>query len=110
MAMRRLLFPAVAFASLAALLPAPLGAAAPRTHVVVIDKMKFGPVPQLHVGDTIVWVNRDILKHTATARDGSFNIDLPAGAKAQMRVTKAGAIAFYCRYHPGMRGTLAVAK
>ena len=33
-------------------------AAAPRTHVVVIDKMKFGAVPaNLHRGDRIVWVN-----------------------------------------------------
>jgi plastocyanin len=110
MVMRRLLFPAVAFASLAALLPAPLGAAAPRTYTIIIDKMKFGPVPQVRVGDTVIWVNRDILKHTATARDGSFNVDLAAGASARMRVSKAGAIAFFCRYHPGMRGTLPVSR
>jgi plastocyanin len=100
----------LAFVSLAALLPAPLGAAAPRTYTVVMEKMKFGPVPQVRVGDTIIWVNRDILEHSATARDGSFNADLPAGAKARIVVRKAGAIAFYCRYHPGMRGTLTVVQ
>ena len=108
--MRSPLIPAVAFASLAALLPAPLGAAAPRTHTIVMDKMKFGPIPQVKVGDRIIWVNRDVLKHSATAKDGSFNIDLPAGTKAGMVVRKAGAIAFYCRYHPGMRGTLPVSR
>ena len=110
MVMQRLCIPAVALASLAALLPATPAAAAPRTYTVVMDKMKFGPVPQVKVGDSILWVNRDILKHSATARDGSFNIDLPAGAKARMVVRKAGAIAFYCRYHPGMRGILSVGR
>ena len=86
-------------------------AAAPQAHVVVIDKMKFGPVPaELHVGDTIVWENHDILRHTATARDKSFDVDLPAGAKGKTIVRKAGAIAFACKYHPGMRGVLKVAK
>ena len=94
----------------AGLLPAP-AVAAPATHTVVIDKMKFGPLPaRLRVGDRIVWVNRDMFRHTATARDGSFNVDLPAGAKGTTVVTKAGAIPFVCTYHPGMRGVLNVRK
>ena len=50
--MRRLL----ALAPIAALLLSlpPAAAAAPQTHVVVMDKMKFGPVPaQVKVGDTL---------------------------------------------------------
>ena len=86
-------------------------AAAPRTYVVVIDKMKFGAVPAgLKAGDTIVWDNRDLFRHTATAKDGSFNVDLPAGKKGKTRLGEAGAIAFTCKYHPGMRGVLKVAK
>ena len=86
-------------------------AAAPQTHVVVIDKMKFGPLPAgVRAGDTIVWENRDMFRHTATAKDGSFNIDLAAGAKGKTVVRKAGAIAFTCKYHPGMRGVLKAAK
>jgi plastocyanin len=108
--MQRPWIPAAAIASLAALLPAAPAAAAPRTYTVVMDKMKFGPVQQVKVGDSIIWVNGDILKHSATAKDGSFNVDLPPGAKARMVVRKAGAIPFYCRYHPGMRGTLSVAR
>jgi plastocyanin len=84
-------------------------AAAPRTYTVVIDKMKFGPAPQdLHKGDAIIWVNRDFLKHSATAADKSFDADLPAGAKAKTLLTKSGQIVFACRYHPGMRGVLQV--
>lgn len=91
--------------------PSDAAAAAPKIHVVVIDKLKFGPVPAgLHVGDSIRWVNKDLFRHTATARDGSFNVDLVAGASGVTKLTKAGTVAFFCRYHPGMTGQLAVAK
>ena len=93
----------------ALLLSAQAAAAAPRTYAVVIEKMKFGPLPaQLHKGDAIVWINRDFLRHTATAADHSFDVDLPAGGKARTVLTKSGAIPFVCRYHPGMRGVLQV--
>jgi plastocyanin len=93
----------------ALLLAAPPAAAAPHTYMVIIDKLKFGPVPaQLHKGDSIVWVNRDFLRHTATAADHSFDADLPTGAKVKTVLRKSGSIAFVCRYHPGMRGVLQV--
>ena len=58
----------------ALLLAASPAIAAPRTYTVVIDKMKFGPLPaQLRKGDAIVWVNRDFLRHSATAADRSFD-------------------------------------
>ena len=82
--------------------------AAPRTHTIIIDKMKFGPVPKnVRAGDVILWVNRDIFKHTATARDRSFNIDLAPSARRKTVVKRSGA--FYCTYHPGMKGRLVVA-
>jgi plastocyanin len=83
--------------------------AAPHTYFVVIDKMKFGSLPSdVRVGDTIIWDNRDMFRHTATATNGAFNVDLAAGAKGKTVMRKAGAIAFSCKYHPGMRGTLQV--
>lgn len=102
-----------AFAAGGALLlsmPSP-SAAAPRTYVVVIDKMKFGEVPRnLAAGDALIWDNRDIFRHTATAADKSFNVDLPAGKKGKTVLTKAGTFLFACKYHPGMRGVLRVSK
>jgi plastocyanin len=78
---------------------------------VVIDKMRFSPIPAgLRAGDTIVWINRDLFRHTATARDKSFDVDLPAGKSAKLVLRKAGTIAFFCRFHPGMKGQFAVAK
>ena len=101
----------VRFGLAAALALAPAAQAAPRTHKIVIVQMAFGPMPAgLRVGDTIVWVNQDIFQHTATARDHSFDAVLPPKATARVRLSKAGTIAFYCRFHPGMTGKLEVAK
>lgn len=84
--------------------------APPQKHMVVMANMSFGKLPaNVKVGDTIVWVNRDTVPHTATARDKSFDVRVQQGQSASMVVKKAGNIAFYCIYHPAMRGTLAVA-
>ena len=93
------------------LMPLPPASAAPRTHMIVIDAMKFGPVPAaLRPGDRIIWVNKDMFRHTATAKDGSFDVDLQPGSKGVSVVRKAGAISVACRYHPGMRAMLKVLK
>jgi plastocyanin len=72
--------------------------------------MKYGRIPAgLKVGDTIVWVNRDTVPHTATARDKSFDLRVNPGRSARMTLKKAGSVPFYCILHPAMRGTIAVA-
>jgi plastocyanin len=102
-------------ASIAAslLLPTP-AAAAPQTqaksYVVVLDKMKYGALPaQLRRGDRILWVNRDIFRHSVTAANKSFDVDLPPASRRVMVVKSTGAFPFTCKYHPGMRGVLRVA-
>ncbi len=95
------------------LLPASKAASArpPKVHTVVMNKMVYGPAPSgVRAGDVILWVNKDIFRHTATARDKSFNVDLPAGKSARTVVQKPGVISYFCRYHPGMKGQLAVGK
>ncbi len=91
------------------LLYSPAYAAAPHTHVVIVDKMKFGPVPAtVRVGDRIKWVNRDMVRHTATAKGAGFDVDLPAGVTKTATVTRAGTFTVTCRYHPGMRAAMKV--
>ena len=95
-------------AVLAAAIAAPT-AAAPRTHQVTIDKMKFGPMPQgVRKGDRILWVNRDMFRHTATSRQAGFDVDLPASAKGVSHIRAAGTFRILCRFHPGMVATLKV--
>jgi plastocyanin len=85
-------------------------ARSPRTYTIVMDTMAFGAVPaELHRGDTIRWVNRDLFRHSASAKDRSFDIDLMPGHSAIMALKRPGTIAFSCKYHPGMKGTLKVA-
>jgi len=84
---------------------APAGCAKPAgaTHQVTLANMAFGPAPaDLRAGDAIEWINADIFEHSATARDGSFNVDLPPKAHVRTVLTKPGHVAVYCRFHPGM--------
>lgn len=89
----------------------PASQSAHRTYTIIIDKMAFGPVPAgLRAGDTIKWVNRDLFRHTATARDRSFDVDLAPGSSASTTLKRPGRIGFFCKFHPGMKGVLAVAR
>lgn len=86
-------------------------AAEGRTHTIVMQNMKFGVVPtDLRKGDTILWVNHDIVPHTATAKNRSFDVTIQPRQSARTIVNQAGTIPFYCRYHPAMRGTLVSAR
>jgi plastocyanin len=100
-------------ASAAALLLALGGAslgAEPRVFGITVAKLAFGPSPTgLHVNDVVEWTNADILRHTATATDGSFDLDLPPGAVGRTVLKRAGTITYICRFHPGMKRQLEVA-
>jgi plastocyanin len=83
--------------------PAPAAAA---THVVLIDQMKYAAVPPLKVGDVVTFVNKDLFRHTVTASNNSFNLDLMPGARGSLHINSAGHAVFTCKYHPGMRGSM----
>jgi plastocyanin len=99
-------FPLCAAAAGVLLLASPPSLAAAATHVVEINQMKYAPVPALKVGDTVTFVNKDMFRHTITASNNSFNLDLMPGASGSLHINSAGHAAFYCKYHPGMRGTM----
>ncbi|MGO6969504.1 hypothetical protein [Rhizobium leguminosarum] len=56
----------------------------------------------------LLWAG--VFRHTATARDKSFDIDLPPKSEGRMTVAQAGAIDFYCRFHPAMTGKLDIRR
>ncbi len=89
-----------------------LAAASPAAAAVVkldIKGIAFPPTKVwVKVGDTVEWTNKDFVAHTATARDGSFNVDLPAGKSGRAVLKKAGAVHYYCRYHPNMTAEIVV--
>jgi plastocyanin len=60
------------------------------------------------VGDTIEWINKDILAHTATARNGDWDVTMPPKQTVTLVLKKAGTVDYYCRFHPNMKAMLTV--
>jgi len=94
-------------------LPLAVGIAAPafaETITVTVANLTFEPAEvKAKVGDTIRWVNKDVLTHSATARDKSFDVIQPPGKTVSQTLTRAGSFDYYCKYHPNMTGRLIVA-
>jgi plastocyanin len=85
--------------------------AVPRRHVVEIQGMQFHPaVLEVQRGDTVVWVNRDIVPHTATStrKSGWDTGALARGDSGRYVVRHRGEDRYSCRLHPVMLGELIV--
>ncbi len=85
--------------------------AVPKTHTVEIRGMEFHPaVLTVAVGDTVLWINRDIVPHTATASSGAgWNTgQLLQNQTGRQVMTRPGATRYVCSFHPTMRGKLIV--
>jgi plastocyanin len=98
-------FRAAAFFVLAA--PVPALAA---TVQITMENLVIAPAEvSAKVGDTIELVNKDVLAHTATARNGDFDVAMPPKKTVTFVLKKAGAVDYYCRFHPNMKAVLNVA-
>lgn len=85
------------------------GPAASPAITVTISGAAFAPENvTAHVGDTITWVNKDVVDHTATGRHGEWRVVIEAGKSASLVVKDVGAVDYYCEYHPNMTGHVAV--
>lgn len=81
-----------------------------KVHTVTLENMQFNP-PQLsvHRGDRIVWVNKDLFPHTATAENKTFDSGaIAAGSSWSYVADKPGKFGYSCTFHPTMKGTLTV--
>ena len=80
------------------------------TIQITMENLAIAPAAaSAKVGDTIEWINKDIFAHTATARNGDWDVTIPPKTTATLVLKKAGAIDYYCRFHPNMKATLIVA-
>jgi plastocyanin len=79
-------------------------------HTVVIENMQFNPAElQVHHGEKIVWVNKDLFPHTATAASHAFDSgSIAANSSWTYVASKAGEYAYGCTFHPTMKGILKV--
>jgi plastocyanin len=79
------------------------------TIQITIDKLVYAPAEvSARVGDTIEWVNKDILAHTATAKNGDWDVMIGPNKTASVVLKKAGAVDYYCKFHPNMKAKLTV--
>jgi plastocyanin len=80
------------------------------TIEITMENLVIAPAEaSAKVGDTIEWANKDILAHTATARNGDWDVTIPPKKTVTLVLKKAGTVEYYCRYHPNMKATLTVA-
>src|SRR4051794_36457415 len=93
---------AVAFLSIAV----PAHAA---TIEITMENLVISPAEvSAKVGDTIAWINKDVFAHTATAKNGDFDVALPPKKSGTLVLKKAGTVDYYCRYHPNMKATIKI--
>ncbi|AXS39354.1 copper-binding protein [Breoghania sp. L-A4] len=109
---RAFLLAATVAAAAATAFAAPAGAAAgqrpPATHSVDIVDFRFVPERlDVRPGDTVVWRNRDLVAHTASADDGSWDTGIIGAHESVALVVDEGFTAAYaCLFHPMMKARL----
>ena len=83
--------------------------ARPATHTVVIENLRFVPQTlEIRRGDTVVWENRDLVPHTATAEGRFDSGNIAPKASWRHRFDAAGTLPVVCRYHPTMKAQVIV--
>jgi plastocyanin len=61
------------------------------------------------VGDTVEWKNADIVAHTVTAVNKSFDSGvIPSGGTWKLVAKKRGNFNYFCALHPNMKAKLVV--
>lgn len=81
----------------------------PAKYVVTIKDMKYNPaVIQAHIGDTVLFINKDLVPHNVadSLTKEWLSPQLDFGTEWPMVVTKD--LHYYCAFHPNMEGDIQV--
>ena len=83
---------------------------ATQSHTITIENMQFSPAQlSVHRGDRVVWVNKDLFPHTATANNKAFDSgSIAAGGSWTYVANKPGDYAYGCTFHPTMKAAIKV--
>jgi plastocyanin len=100
---------AVVRTALLAMLAAPCVALA-ANHVVTMENFGFKPQTlTVKRGDTVEWVNKDILDHTSTSTSPGFDSKaIHPGGSWRWTAQRAGQYKYICTFHPTMTGVIEV--
>ena len=79
-------------------------------HLEIRDLAFPSELRSVASGDTITWINGDIVPHTVSEETGAWDSgDLPTSGSFTLVVPPdADSVAFHCDYHPFMRGSIRV--
>jgi len=93
--------------------PAPTPTPGVADVIISINSMDpalaYSPNPAtVTVGQTVSWVNRDSVPHTATGNSFNTGALAPGATSAPITMGTAGSFAYQCGFHPTMKGTLIV--
>jgi plastocyanin len=86
----------------------------PATRTVVVQGMRYEPATlTIRAGDSVTWVNEDIVDHTATgsasARPAFDSQAIRVGKSWTHAFTASGRFDYVCTFHPTMHGVIEVA-
>ena len=83
----------------------------PVLHRVTIAATSFKPAElTIRAGDSVVWMNRDIIPHTATEAGGKgFDSGTMAIGDSWKHTFKTtGEVPYICTFHPTMKGRITI--
>jgi len=83
-------------------------ASEPTEHQIVITSFEFEPILlKIRAGDRITWLNKDIVPHTATASDDSWDTGIiETNQSKSVTFSKSSTSSYFCFYHPTMKAKL----
>jgi plastocyanin len=80
-----------------------------KLHTVEIKQMKFQPAElTIQKGDTVVWINHDIVAHDVTEEPGKTWTSSLIRPGESWRFTISQSADYYCSIHVVMKGKLVV--
>jgi plastocyanin len=82
----------------------------PKRHTVRIEGMVFQPAAlDISAGDSVVWVNKDLVPHAAATANTEFDSKVLEFNKAYTHTfTRSGEYEYVCPFHPAMKGRVRV--
>jgi plastocyanin len=89
--------------------PAAATSADTAAKIVEMTDSTFAPsAVDVQVGETVTFVDKDEIAHTATAEGVFDSGTLRRGGRFDFKATKAGTFSYVCVFHPGMTGKIVV--
>jgi plastocyanin len=71
------------------------------TIQISMENLEVSPAEAMaKVGDSIEWINKDAFAHTATARNGDFDVNIPPNQTATFTSKKAGIVSYIAAIIP----------